>query len=63
MARLCLVGLTNRTPCPLYIKGVEIDLLGDRAIAVTAKDDGVAAQIRQEARRMFGESPNQVSAR
>lgn len=53
----------DRTPCPLFIKGVEIDLQGTQAISVTSKDDDVAAQVRMEARKMFGEMPNTVSAR
>lgn len=51
----------DRAPCPLYIKGVQINLVGDRAIEVVSTDANVAAQVRQEARRMFGETPNTVS--
>ena len=47
----------------MAIKGVEIDLQGTQAISVTSKDDDVAAQVRMEARKMFGEMPNTVSAR
>lgn len=42
-------------PCPLYMKGVDIQLTSATTIEITSKDAKVAAQIRQEARRMFGE--------
>lgn len=54
---LAFAKATNfeKVPCPLYIKGVNIGLVGDRTIEVTSTDGKVAAQIREEARRMFGE--------
>jgi hypothetical protein len=51
------------SPCPLYLKGVSITLVGDKAIEVTSTDAKVAATVREEARRMFGEPANTVSAR
>jgi hypothetical protein len=52
----------EQAPCPLYVKGVAITLVGDRAIEVTSRDPKVAAAVREEARKMFGE-PNTVSSR
>ena len=53
----------DRSPCPLYFKGVVITLVGDKAIEVTSTDPNVAREVRQEARRMFGEPQNKVSSR
>jgi hypothetical protein len=53
----------NRAPCPLYVKGVAIGLVGDKAIEVVSGDADVAREVRDEARRMFGEPPNTVSTR
>lgn len=49
--------------CPLYMKGVAINLSGERAIEVLSMDANVAQQVRGEARKMFGEGPAGVSAR
>ncbi len=51
------------SPCPLYLKGVSIALVGDKDIEITSSDPKVAAAVRDEARRMFGEPANTVSAR
>lgn len=48
-------------PCPLFMKGVDIQLTSATTIEITSKDSKVAAEIRQEARKMFGE--NTVSTR
>ncbi len=53
----------ERAPCPLYLKGVTITLVGDKAIEVTSSDPAVAREVRQEARRMFGEPPSTVTQR
>ena len=53
----------ERTPCPLYLKGVVITLVGDKAIEVTSTDPNVTRAVREAARRMFGEPPNTVSRR
>ena len=45
----------DRVPCPLYIKGVKIELRGSDEIDVFSSDPEVAAQVRRQARRMFGE--------
>ena len=45
----------ERVPCPLYIKGVKIELRGSDEIDVFSSDPEVAAQVRRQARRMFGE--------
>ena len=46
----------ERTPCPLYLKGVAISVIGQTTIAFTAADPKVANALRAEARRMFGEA-------
>jgi hypothetical protein len=53
----------EKTPCPLYMKGVAIDLVGDKTIEVTSINARVARDIRDEARQMFGESSVPVSNR
>lgn len=53
----------DRVPCPLYMKGVQIAASGDKAIAVTSADPAVAARVRLEARQLFGQAPDAVSAR
>ena len=53
----------DRSPCPLYMKGVAITLTGDKAIEVVSGDAAVASLVRQEARKMFGEPANTVSLR
>ena len=45
----------DRTPCPLYVKGVAITLIGPTQIEVASPDPNVAREVREEARRMFGE--------
>ena len=46
----------DRVPCPLYIKGVTINLREGRMIDIFSPDAKVAADVRREARRMFGEA-------
>ena len=53
----------ERIPCPLYLKGVAITVVGEQAIAVTSADPSVARTLREEARRMFGEPPSTATAR
>lgn len=50
----------DKSPCPLYMKGVAITLVG-QAIEVTSSDPKIAQEVRAEARRMFGEPTNTVS--
>ncbi len=45
----------DRTPCPLYVKGVKIAMREDRLIDVKSTDGTVATEVRLEGRRMFGE--------
>jgi hypothetical protein len=52
----------ERTPCPLYVRGVAIDAREGAVIEVHSSDPAVAGQVRKEARLMFG-VPTEVSAR
>lgn len=44
----------DRAPCPLYVKGVAITLVGD-AIDFRSPDARVAGEVRREGRKLFGE--------
>lgn len=51
----------ERTPCPLYLRGISITLVSDKAIGVGSSDPAIARELREAARRMFGEPAITVS--
>lgn len=44
----------DRTPCPLYVKGVKITV-AENAIDFRSTDAAVAVEVRREGRKLFGE--------
>lgn len=51
----------EKVPCPLYMKGVSITLVGTQTIEITSSDPKVVRAIIGESRLMFGEPPANVS--
>ena len=44
----------EKAPCPLYVKGIQIKSGGERIIELRSTDPAVAAEVRKQARMMFG---------
>lgn len=44
----------ERAPCPLYLKGVQIQIGSEREIVVGSRDAEIAREVKAAARRMFG---------